>query len=317
MLSKPFLARCNDRASMPKVHPKSATPEEWYSNDILISNDLFGISFDFFVNWSAKPPSITPVIWVKRILDPAHNYQDAIEHMIQIMEDEFGAEYLNRLSDFASNYGLQVQFIIYRDDFNWDKDESQILMVTFSKNEAGNIVFTPEIVSIVQFKAIIQQHSGGPINIGQKGLMYGTSNLECHLSHTDSLYPGDVDLVLLNPNNLAKGVMEFKKHTLASSISNQQLSNYYPQPDGRKYNRLEILKEFLSTPEDYIPFFVLYYPTNAAFTDGRLELLQGITGNLSTRAGVDFPLPTANNVQDYQRIIDQLKRAIVYHYGQN
>jgi hypothetical protein len=122
---------------------------------------------------------------------------------------------------------------------------------------------------------------------------------------------------MLDNNSIVKGIIEFKKHTLQSSINDQQLSNYYPVPDGRKYNRLAILREFLSTPTNPIPLFVVYYPTNGSFTEGRLELLQGNAGHLTTKCAINFPLPKTHNLNSYQVVINQLFNAITQHYANN
>ena len=85
MLTKPFLAKCGDRSSMPKSHPSSGSPEEWLSDEMLAPHNLSGITFDFFVNWSATPNSITPVIWLKRILLPEFSYQQVLENLENIL----------------------------------------------------------------------------------------------------------------------------------------------------------------------------------------------------------------------------------------
>ena len=74
MLSKPFLAKCADRTQLPKTHPSGISPDDWYHNDVLGQNGLFGISFDFFINWSSLPASFSPTIWIKRIVKDGYGY---------------------------------------------------------------------------------------------------------------------------------------------------------------------------------------------------------------------------------------------------
>ncbi|CAN5820608.1 hypothetical protein BH10BAC2_BH10BAC2_27230 [soil metagenome] len=313
MLTKPYLAKCADRNSMPKSHPTSGSPEEWLSNSMLSQINLTGISFDFFVDWNANPNAITPVIWIKRILLSQFSYQQLIQNLDEIIILEFGINYLNLLDAFARNNQFTVQFVIFRDDLDWAQNTSEILFVNLVNANANIISFTTNLISIDIVKNLIRQHSGGPIQIGAKGLIYGTSNLECHLSHTDSLYPGDVDLIILNNESKPLCILEFKKHTLNNSISLQRLSNYYPNPDGRKYNRLAILKDYLNETGLNVPIFIVYYPTNPAFTEGRLELLQGNIGNLSTKVASNFDLPVDNSNEEYIKIINKLVKAIEYH----
>lgn len=52
MFLSPYLAGCADRELMPKSHPKSGGPENWFSADALAHHNYYGLSFDFFVNWS-------------------------------------------------------------------------------------------------------------------------------------------------------------------------------------------------------------------------------------------------------------------------
>lgn len=316
MLQMPYLALCENRAVMPKNHPSSGAPEDWFSNDILNQNELFGITFDFFIDWSQNPYSVTPVIWIKRILSFNYTYNDLLTNIDYVIINEFGQDYINRLTAFASIYDFQVQFLFFRDDSDWSNDNSQLLIVNAEKDVDGNITFNGNHIFISQLRELIRANSGGPIRIGQKGLIYGTSRLECFLSKTDSLYPGDVDLIILDKQNIPRGILEFKKHTLNNPIDSQKLSNYYPMPDGRKYDRLALLKDYLSREGNKIPFFVIYYPTNGEIKQGRLELLQGVAGTLSTRAASNFPLPHNKTLEDYTKVVIKLKNAIAWHYSQ-
>ncbi len=313
MLSKPFLAKCSDRQSAPKSHPASGSPEDWYRNELLEENNLFGVSFDFFVNWSADPISLTPVIWIKRILNIGNTYEQVVEGLNDVLINEFGSGYLNRLLDFCTKHNLTVQFIIFRDDYDWKDEASTLLMIDASVDAQTNVQFHSQIVSITDFRQIIQEHSGGPIQIGVKGLIYGTSQLECSLSKTDSLYPGDADLVLLNTDNLPVAIVEYKKHTLTTSIDKQKLSNYYPHPDGRKYDRLAILRDYLSGQNPKLPIVVIYYPTGDDFTEGSMELVSGNIGKLNSMAVSKFLLPTDNFKEQEIQIIKKTLKAIEYY----
>lgn len=317
MLVKPFLAKCSDRTSMPKSHPTSGNPEDWLSSELLLEHELLGITFDFFVDWSANPNKITPTIWVKRILKSEFTYAEVVADLHNVLITEFGFEYLERLISFCTDCQLQMQLIIFRDDFDWVNPLSEILVVNLSNNNQQDLVDKHSIISIEIFKELIRNNSGGPVQIGSKALIYGTSSLECYLSGTNSLYPGDVDLILLDRSNKPAGILEFKKHTLDTPISKQRLKNYYPYPDGRKYNRLSILKDYLSNESNTVPFFVIYYPTNSECTEGRLELLQGAANNLSTKTASNFALPINNSHEEYSKMIDKLKKAIAYHYNQS
>jgi hypothetical protein len=313
MLSKPYLAKCGQRTVIPKSHPTCGSPEEWLSNEMLAQHNLKGLGFDFFVNWSTNPNSITPEIWIKRILLDNFSYEEVINNQSEIILNEFGASYLNILKAFSASSGLISQFLIFKDTLNWGHDESELLIVSFVNAEIDDFTSTSELITFQVLKKRIITNSGGPIRIGSKGLVYGTSNLECYLSTTNSLYPGDVDFIILDAENKPLCILEFKKHNLDTAITLQKFSNYYPSPDGRKYNRLAILKEYLSEINPNIPLIIIYYPTNANFTDGRMELLQGGVGSLSARAASNFALPVSSSCEEAAKVIRKLLDLIDFH----
>lgn len=315
ILSKPFLAKCGNRSELPKSHPESGCPEHWFSETWLNEHALTGITFDFFVDWSSTPFSLSPEIWIKRIVSPAVNYEDVIENIEEILIKEFGVQQLKTLNNFGVKNNLKIQFILFKDAMDWT-DNAQDILVAELVSTGDAFTFNPTIITLENLKTSIQKHSGGPVKIGSKGLFYSTSNLECHLSRTDSLYPGDVDLIILDKEGDPVCILEFKKHTLDTSISDQKLSNYYPKPDGRKYNRLAILKEYLSKKNGDIPIFIVYYPTKASFREGRLELLKGEAGNLFTRAASNFPLPGSILREEINPVIGKLLKGILYHHAQ-
>lgn len=313
MFLSPYLAGCADRTLMPKIHPKSGGPEHWFSDASLAHHHYFGLSFDFFVNWSLNPCEITPVVWIKVILSPEFNYADVADNLTEVMTSHFGESYLTLLDSFKNQNSFTVQFIVFRDDADWTNESSELLIATFTGRSDKEFIFDSEMVPINAFKEIIQKHSGGPIEIGSKKLIYGTSKLECYLSKTDSLYPGDVDLIVFNERFEPIALLEYKKHNLQNSISEQNLSNYYPNPDARKYNRLAILRDHLGKIHPNLPIFNVYYPTNPDFSEGRLELLKGTVGNLETSLGSDFLLPKSLTHEEFDGILNKLQKAISYH----
>ncbi len=160
-----------------------------------------------------------------------------------------------------------------------------------------------EVISLDNVKDSIRALSGGPVTIGTKGLIYGTSALECYLSQSDALWPGDVDSVLWShTTNSAVALLEFKKHTLTTPISSQELSSYYPNPDGRKYNRLAVLRDHLSAN---LPLFVIYYPTNTMHDTIKIERVVGPYGGLraSKNSVFRYNRPLKNTLGDRATII--------------
>ncbi len=271
--------------------------------------NMFGLTFDFFVDWAIN--QISPYVWIKRILLPNYTYDEFIGKLDFEMEKEFGKDYLCRLGRFATEYDMQIQFIVFHDDLDWSNDRNELLIVSLFFKE-GHYSFSPQKYSLSEFKELIKSHSGGPVSIGSKGLIYGTSRLECSLSKTDSLYPGDADLLLLNEDNKAVCILEFKKHTLSSPISEQCFTNYYPRPDGRKYKRLALLRDYLASKSNSrILFFVLYYPTQTYIEQQwKLEVIEGNAFSLRATDSFIFELPADKSDNEYKKVIEKISQVI-------
>lgn len=320
MLQKPFLALCSNRAIQAKKHPTSFTPEDWFSDASLIQSDnkFLGIEFDFFVNWAKAPVEVTQTIWIKRILQSDYNYAQVIDDLNAILITEFTLAFLGRMFRFCTTAQLQLQIIIFRDDYDWSNPKSDVLIVTVKKVSESNIEFTAELVSIGEFKADIRRYSGGAISVGRKGLIYGTSRLECFLSTSDSAYPGDVDKVLLSADtDRPVAILEFKKHTKTGLIDTQTMMNYYPGLDSRKYDRLATLRNYISPDKTHIPIIVLHYPTEASIKDGKIELIDGEMGKLKPIGASKFHLPEDNSAKEFLKAIDAVSEAITEYYARS
>ncbi|AHM61934.1 hypothetical protein D770_18410 [Flammeovirgaceae bacterium 311] len=317
ILLDPRLARCGQRSQLPPEYPRSGQPAEWFSPKLLANKGYQGLTFDFFVQWNTSPLVLTPLIWIKKILKAPHTYARLLNQLPQLVLNELGEPYLRLYSTFAKAYGLELQLLIFRDDADWANPGSTLLLCTI-ENTGGEISISGNEISISMLQELIRMHSGGPVKIGQKGLFWGTSNLECYLSVTDSLYPGDVDLLLLDGHGKPAAIIEFKKHTLDSPISEQKITNYYPYPDGRKYNRLAVLQQYLSGRSELqrIPCCIIYYPTKAGATKGRIEFLKGEYGKLSALAARNFELPENKSSEEFSKIIDLVQRGIAYYHQQ-
>lgn len=313
MLLLPILSKCANRRNPAKVHPTSGSPEDWLNNKLLLKSGLFGISFDFFVDWSAGSGKLGQVVWIKRILPAGFIYQDVCEDLHRILMEDIGEEYLNRICGFASIFGFNIEIVIIRDDYNWSEPSSSILLIEVEMSLDGDLNYKNSILTIAEFKSEIQKLSGGPVRIGPKGLTYGTSRLECFLSGTDSAYPGDVDLIIIGSDNLPDAIIEFKKHTKDSPMKDQKLSNYYPKPDGRKYDRLALLRDFVSNAPNQVPIIIIYFPTGVGTTEGSLELIRGPVGKLNTAAVQNFNLPSKKEQSEFEPIVKIILKAIENH----
>ena len=312
MINKPFLALCADRAKMPKSHPTSGAPEDWFSVDNLARFNISSLSFDFFVNWSTSPVGLTKEFWLKILISP----QSTLKEVIDNFSIEFFKLY-NRdiLKDILTNFrnsDLKLYAIVYNDESDFNNSETEIGKINIFLNSEGEISFEPSIISFGLLKNQIKDNSGGAVKMGSKGLIYGTSKMECFLSNTDSLYPGDADLVLLRENQIV-AILEYKKHTLDLPIEKQTLGNYYPKPDARKYDRLAVLKDFLGGGIE-IPLINIYYPTLPNITQGKIEIICGKFQNFKIVDSILFDLPTNNNIEQQLPICELLVSILNKNY---
>lgn len=288
MLSKTYLARCDDRNCLPRKNPLGNI-EDFLNDDTLQDYNLGTISFDFFVNWKNK--EIEPRMWIKIISDLEPSLLDdhhLINHDIPDLYPQ-----INNWVIFAHKNKFWLEVLVFQ-DINWSDSSKEKILHYRLKYEGSNETFAryqSKLRTIDEFKEIIRNLSGGDISIGSKGLTYGTSTLECHLSTTNSLYPGDADLVLYDSiSYMPTAIIEYKKHNLSSDISNETLSNYYPSRDKRKYDRLNLLRKRLNTK-----LIVLYYPTDSRTAYKLEEIGEDEQNNLYVVKDANLKLPEKNN----------------------
>lgn len=310
MLSHPALALCSDRTRAAQLHPSGKGPEAWFSRKRLTEAGLYGLSFDFFTDWSAEPPTVRPTLWTKCLLDEENTYEELEGGLREALERLHTPDGILRYASFGRQHGMQAHYLVFRDDQDWGLDDAELLVVALELEGQSSVRLRPWRVTLAELKAQIQRHSGGPVRLGGKGLTYGTSRLECALSKTDSAYPGDTDCVLLDADGAVVALLEFKKHTLPTAIETQELRRYYPTPDRRKYDRLAALRDRVSPPGAPAPLFNVYYPTRAALTGGRVELVAGPIGHLRTAALGDFALEPGPGDGD---VLDKVLDGVRYH----
>ncbi|MYL48290.1 hypothetical protein GLV98_02290 [Halobacillus litoralis] len=303
MLRKPFHARCDDRTRLSSLHPVAGDAGDWFPRDILEQFSLSAVGFDFFVNWSNY--KLSDEYWVKRILseEELSNVNDEIlEGLIYACDSKEFVEDLARIPQGS------VKYLIFRESTDWNNlDEGDFPILKVNINSEGRVDGFDRL-NIYQLMEQIQFLSGGPVHVGGKGLIYSTSRLECYLSRTDSAWPGDVDLVLLDKEKNPFAIIEFKKHTLTEDIENHKFERYYSNgKDTRKYNRLAILKENMGND---IPLYILYYPTKEKFDYVLFEEATGGYGSLEAGNcyGLDLPTNKSEQTQFISNIVDIIKK---------
>lgn len=220
------------------------------------------VSFHFFVDWNHTPLMVADRIWMTRQLR-----LDVGDTLDNISNDKILAQFYagTTFEEFAelerifAPCGQQVSVILLPEipvgDIN---DNTPIWAIIRGQNGEPQFGKCP----VSHLKARIQHHSGGPVSVGNKGLIYGTSAVECALSRTNAAFPGDADAVIVDDRDRMRYIIEYKKHTLDTPISEHLVTKYYPFPDGRKYQRLEALAtRYRISQSSHIPLVVLYYST--------------------------------------------------------
>lgn len=269
-ITKPRLAKCSNRKETvhDNVMPWKIVEAAW-DGDIL--------SFNFFVKWG-KNGSATMVgpLWLTRLLIIENGHLPSCAEIVAAFEltTHFGE--FKKLSMFARQIGCSAQALILPELYKIDEN-SPLYVV---EEVRGELVIEQKIVQ--QLVDDLIEIRGESVKMGRKGLTYGTSAIECWLSKKGVIYPGDCDALLIK-NNKPIAIIEYKKHTLdgrsGCRIDDHLVTNYYPHPDGRKYNSIFALQEKLEKIfNTEIPVLVFYYATK--YEGFRLQNVKKKNGKL-------------------------------------
>ena len=126
----------------------------------------------------------------------------------------------------------------------------------------------------------------------QKGLYWSTTELEGYLATTDTPWPGDADLVLVAlDTGLPKAIVEFRKQTQDRGLTSR-FSEYYPRPDGRRWDRLAVLASHF---EPVPPLLAIHYSVVATEREVLLVRIEGQPGALSETSEVRYEVPTSSS----------------------
>ncbi|CCG85781.1 hypothetical protein [Erwinia piriflorinigrans] len=249
-------ARCTDRCQI----TGGPEPGNWIVPSLPLGWRL--VSFHFFVDWNHTPLAVADRIWMTRQLR-----LDVGDTLDNISKDKILAQFYDggTFEEFAelerifAPCGQQVSVILLPEIPVGDIDDNTPIWAII-RGQNGEPQFGKCPVS--HLKTRIQHHSGGPVSVGNKGLTYGTSAVECALSRTKAAFPGDADAVIVDDQHRIRYIIEYKKHTLDTPISEHLVHEYYPTPDRRKYQRLEALAtRYRRSQSSHIPLVVLYYST--------------------------------------------------------
>jgi hypothetical protein len=299
---KPVLALCKDRTKLAK-NPQIGGPDFWMPIVVDEAEDLCAVSFDFFINWNNK--RLDRDFWLKCPIDTS-----IIPDWRGLDDEEISSllrqhERFRRLVDFSGANGASSSAIVFDDSQDWTSENSGLAIAHWPKDENSGRGLEITRVNRTYIQNLIKKKSGGGVEIGRKGLIYGTSCLECFLSATDALWPGDADFLICQKGSMRPvALIEFKKHTERSLINfqDQRLSNYYPYPDGRKYDRLALLSEQI-IPGSRVKLLTIYYSTNPSELNIKIEEIVGASGNLIGNRQVQIPVVPKDPKASYRAIL--------------
>ena len=181
---------------------------------------------------------------------------------------------VKQLCRFADKYGMSCHYFLFKESSDFGICPVPIVEVRLKANGSVERVLN---VDLPDLKHNIKQIRGSRASVGPKGVTYALTSLECYLSTTDTIWPGDADLVLVDSSFTPLAIIEFKKHTPQSHISfdDQKLSNYYPEKDSRKYNSFAHLRDHFTNGIGTLPIVVVYYSIDSRVNQVKLERIEG------------------------------------------
>jgi len=261
-ITKLKLAKCEDRTVLasninnPEALIKPSLGKEYYS-----------YNFNFFVDWNRTPYEIKPVFWITRLLRYKVDFSKiSNSDILNAFNENGGQEYLKNLNEVLGSYG-KIECVLLGEREGYKVNS----MSPYWKIDIDNNI---ETNNVNHLSKLIFKSRGGEAPMGSKGLIYGTSDIECYLSKTGNNYPGDCDSLISKDGKVA-AIIEFKKHTLDDDISNHLAGKYYSQgKDIRKYEALFALgRMFNNSP----PVIILYFSTKQRVF--RLQCVDASEGN--------------------------------------
>ena len=265
-------ALCSDRSQV----TNDPDPVRWLAEDRLPRGWAVH-GFHFFVDWRHDPPIVGSTFLLTRLVDFG-NGEDPLSvteaDVLKAFVDAGLPVEFDALARVCANYGKNlVPVLLPEYETSALNDETPFWIVS----GGGDRELTITGSTVSGLKTAIRKYSGGPVRVGEKGLIYGTSAIECILSPTDAAYPGDADAVVVDGDGHVRYVIEFKKHTLTAPLGEHLAGRYYPVPDGRKYRRLHALASiFESAGHGAVPLVIFYYSTKHPLI--RLQLVGALGG---------------------------------------
>lgn len=251
-----FQAKCEDRRQGAAT---ASDPLKWVRT--ALPSQVRCENFHFFVDWSVGGGRLVGPLWLTRLLtaeSPSELEQLSDSAVAEAFVSARGVAALASLSDVASALGLRAEAMLLGEPATGKVTERT---PSWRLCRDGQDSVTAERLELHDLSKLIERIRGGQASLGSKGLIYGTSAIECWLSKSPNIFPGDCDALLVD-NGVPRAIMEMKKHTLSGPIASNLASRYYPSPDGRKYDSLFALQASCeAATQSEVPVIMVYFAT--------------------------------------------------------
>ena len=270
-----FQAKCENRSIVTK---QSADPMKWIES--ALGSNMATASFHFFVDWNVQPSQITGPLWLTRLItapNPGDIVDSTNEAVLAAFNNSGNIDRFRQLHELATQLNTTAECVLLSEmDARLLNDMSPIWIVEFDSPQEHSLRI--KRISLMELSQRIESIRGGPAHIGSKGLTYGTSSIECWLSKTRNIFPGDCDCLIVRDGR-PMVLLEMKRHTLSGPIGQNLVSRYNPIPDGRKYDSLFAIKSGIEQAFDSkLPLAVVYYASR--FQGYRIQVIEKLNNTL-------------------------------------
>ena len=223
-------------------------------------------NFHFIVAWN-EPPTVSGPFLMVRLIDFDYLEEPSCfseEEIWPTLFDSHTIEEFENLRAVCAQYEQGLAAIFLSERPGVAVTEETLVWAIRPDAEGPFDESDPELntYDVKRLRMAIRKYRGGSASIGGKGLTWGTSSIECYMSTTGDIFPGDVDAVLVDSDGTIRHVIELKKHTLPAPLASHLAGKYYPEKDKRKYLSFQAFMAHLNQYTDTnTPFSIFYYST--------------------------------------------------------
>ncbi len=238
-------------------------------------------SFQFFVRWNDRPYTISDNLLMSRLLD-----LESGETLSSVCDEDVMAaftasgsvHYFENLEAVCAQYNKRIVSVILP-EIPVGKIDARTPIWSVLRSDEGALQIRRSTLRLLQ-QAFRRDRGGARSQVGRKGLRSGTSAVECAISGTQDIFPGDADAIVVDELGNIRHVIEYKKHTKLEPLNQHLASRYYPKPDGRKYQSLDALVSNLREfDRGSVPLTILYFSSKLEPPLIRLQTIAPLRGS--------------------------------------